>query len=71
MAVLAPVVGNPRREELLQAGQGARGEHLGAQRVLLQLLEIGLRDASSVRCVTTAAHWAHLPRDSLRARRPW
>ena len=43
VAVLAPVMGNPRGEELLQAGQGARGEHLGAQRVLLQLLQVGLQ----------------------------
>lgn len=43
MAVLAPVVGDPRGEELLQARQGARGEHLGAQRVLLQLLQVHLR----------------------------
>jgi hypothetical protein len=42
VAVLAPVVGDPRGEELLQTRQRARGEHLGAQRVLLQLLEIGL-----------------------------
>jgi hypothetical protein len=42
VAVLATVVCNPRGEELLQTRQGAGCEHLGAQRVLLQLLEIGL-----------------------------
>jgi hypothetical protein len=40
--VLAPVVRNPRRQELLQAGEGARGEHLGAHGVVLELLEISL-----------------------------
>jgi hypothetical protein len=45
-ARLAPVVGNPRGEELLQTRQSARGEHLGAQRVALQLLEVGLEHVS-------------------------
>lgn len=32
----------PRSEELLQCCQSARSQHLGAQRVLLKLLQIGL-----------------------------
>ena len=42
VAVLALVVRDPRREHLLQRGEAAGREHLGAQRVALQLLEIGL-----------------------------
>ena len=42
VAALAPVMGDPRRQELLQTRQSSRGEHLGAQRVALQLLEVGL-----------------------------
>lgn len=49
VARLAPVVGNPRGEELLQAREGARGEHLGAQGVALQLLEVGLAERVSRR----------------------
>lgn len=45
--VLVAVVGNPRGQELLQAREGARGEHLGAQRVGLQLLQVGLRGMAS------------------------
>jgi hypothetical protein len=37
-ARLAPVVRNPRGQELLQAREGARRQDLGAQRVALQLL---------------------------------
>jgi hypothetical protein len=40
--VLALVVRNPRREDLLQPRECARGQHLGAQRVGLQLLEVCL-----------------------------
>jgi hypothetical protein len=47
VAALAPVVRNPRREELLQARQRARGEDLGAQRVALQLLEVRLAPVSA------------------------
>jgi hypothetical protein len=54
VALLAPVVGDPRGEELLQAGEGARGEHLGAQRVLLELLQVGLRRARQYAASTAA-----------------
>jgi hypothetical protein len=39
---LAPVMRNPRCEELLQTRESSRGEHLGAQWVALQLLEVCL-----------------------------
>jgi hypothetical protein len=39
------VVRNPRGQKLLEAGERSGGKHLGAQRVVLQLLEIGLRRA--------------------------
>jgi hypothetical protein len=60
VAALAPVVRNPRREELLQARQRARGEDLGAQRVALQLLEVRLSPVSaathtSLYCATLTA----------------
>jgi hypothetical protein len=42
VAALALVMGNPRGEELLQTRKSARGEHLGAQRVRLQLPQVGL-----------------------------
>lgn len=42
VAVFADVVGDPGGEELLEAGEDAGGEHLGAQRVGLQMLEIEL-----------------------------
>ena len=48
VARLAPVVGNPRGQKLLQAREGARRQHLGAQRVALQLLEVCLVRARSV-----------------------
>lgn len=47
VALLAPIVGDPRGQELLQTRKGARGEHLGAQRVLLQVLQVGLWTAVS------------------------
>lgn len=43
VAVLAHIVSEPRGEELLQTGEHTGGEHLSAQRVLLQLLQVGLR----------------------------
>ncbi len=43
MAVLALVVRDPRREHLLQRGETAGREHLRAQRVALELLEVGLQ----------------------------
>ena len=43
IARLAPVVGNPRREKLLEAREGSRRKHLGAQRVLLEVFEVDLR----------------------------
>lgn len=43
VAVLADIVSEPRSEKFLQTGEHTRSEHLSAQRVLLQLLEIGLR----------------------------
>lgn len=42
VAVLADIVGEPRGQQLLQTGEHTGGEHLGAQRVVLQLLEVGL-----------------------------
>lgn len=71
MARLAPVVRDPRREELLETGEGARSEHLGAQRVALELLEIGL----GRRLLAFGAADASMARNSLQdsrwARRPW
>ena len=52
VAALAAVVGNPRGQELLQAGEGARGEDLGAQRVGLELLEVGLWGIQTVNIST-------------------
>lgn len=43
MAMLADVVGNPRGKQLLQTRERTRGEHLRAQRVRLQLLEVELQ----------------------------
>lgn len=43
VAVLANIVSEPGGEQFLHTGEDTGGEHLGAQRVLLQLLEIGLR----------------------------
>lgn len=43
VAVLADIMGEPRGQQLLQTGEHTGGEHLGAQRVVLQLLEVGLR----------------------------
>jgi hypothetical protein len=42
VAALAPVMRNPRGKELLQTGKGTGCEHLGAQRVALELLQIRL-----------------------------
>jgi hypothetical protein len=43
VAVLADIMGEPRGQQLLQTGEHTGGEHLGAERVVLQLLEVGLR----------------------------
>lgn len=43
VAMLVAVLGQPRGEELLGAGEGSGRQHLGAQRVRLELLDIGLR----------------------------
>jgi hypothetical protein len=47
MPVLVLVVRNPRREDLLEAGEGTRRQHLGAERIRLQLLEVCLRTVST------------------------
>jgi hypothetical protein len=44
VALLAAVMGDPRSEELLQREKRAGGEHLGAERVGLELLEVCLED---------------------------
>jgi hypothetical protein len=56
VAALTPVVGDPRGEELLQAREGARSEHLGPQRVALQLLQVRLTRAKSA---FGSAHGSH------------
>jgi hypothetical protein len=43
VAVLADIMGEPRGQQLLQTREHTGGEHLGAQRVVLQLLQVGLR----------------------------
>jgi hypothetical protein len=43
MAMLALIVRQPGSQQLLQRRECSRGQHLGAQRVRLQLFEIGLR----------------------------
>jgi hypothetical protein len=53
VARLAPVVGDPRCKELLQTRQSTRGQHLGAQWVALQLLEVCLSRQQSVDCLIT------------------
>jgi hypothetical protein len=47
VAALAPIVRNPRGEKLLQTRERAGGEHLGAQRVALELLQVRLTHAGS------------------------
>lgn len=42
MPILVLIVRNPRCEELLSTGKGTGGQHLGAQWVGLELLEVGL-----------------------------
>ena len=42
MAMLVAVFRDPRREELLQSSECAGGEHLGAKRVFLELLQVPL-----------------------------
>lgn len=41
VTVLADIMSEPRGEQFLQTREHTRGEHLGAQRVVLQLLEVG------------------------------
>jgi len=57
----APVVRDPRGQELLQAREGARREHLGAQGVALQLLEVGLERLRQ----------SHGTRAAMERRRDW
>jgi len=42
MARLVAVFGDPRGQELLQGGKRSRGEHLGLERVFLELLQVPL-----------------------------
>jgi hypothetical protein len=42
VAVLASVVGEPRGKDFLKSGEGAGGEHLGSERIGLELLEVCL-----------------------------
>lgn len=42
VAVLAAILCDPRSEKLLRARKGSRGDHLGLQRVILELLQIPL-----------------------------
>lgn len=59
VAVLVAVLGKPRGNELLGTGEGTGSQHLGAQRVVLELLDVGLsqmlvrfrRSASAMRGV--------------------
>ena len=48
MAVLANIVGDPGREEFLQGREDTRGQHLGAQRVRLQLAQVKLDSIHSL-----------------------
>jgi hypothetical protein len=64
VAALAPVVRDPRREKLLQTGQGAGCEDLGAQRVALQLLQVRLSHGPLV----TTPFLACIVREALTAR---
>jgi hypothetical protein len=41
VAMLVAVLGHPRSKELLQTSEGARGQHLCPQRVLLELVDVG------------------------------
>lgn len=43
VAVLSDIVSEPGGEQFLDTREHTGGEHLGAQRVVLQLLEVGLR----------------------------
>lgn len=58
--VLGNILRNPRGEKLLQSSKRAGGEHFGAERVLLQLLEVGLRSDSISYCCTAPAITASL-----------
>lgn len=59
VAVLVAVLREPRGDELLSTGEGTGSQHLGAQRVVLELLDVGLsqmlvsfrRSASAIRGV--------------------
>lgn len=42
VAMLVPVLGKPRREHFLETSEGTGREHLGADGVLLELLDIRL-----------------------------
>lgn len=46
VAVLVAVLGQPRGDQLLGTGKCASGKHLGAQRVVLKLLDVGLENNS-------------------------
>jgi hypothetical protein len=43
VTMLITVLGNPRREKLLKSCQRAGREHLGAERVFLELLQVPLQ----------------------------
>ena len=53
VAVLAAVAGDVRGEDFLEGGEGAGGEHFGAEGVGLQLLQVGLWGGLLVACWRT------------------
>jgi hypothetical protein len=70
VAVLADIVGDPRSQQFLQTGEHTGGEHLRAQRVLLELEEVCLLTIHSPdqcrfdiigrgvwRCIPGDIHW--------------
>lgn len=52
VAVLVAVLGEPRGEELLETGETTGGEHLGAEGVGLELLDVGLLGTLLAEAVT-------------------
>ena len=49
VAMLVTILGKPRGEELLKASESTGCEHLCAQRILLELIDVGLDRPMSAR----------------------
>ena len=64
MTVLARILCDPRSEDFLERSQRSRREHLGPQRIALQLLQVGLKAVVSRGAQSTYKRTGNIQPDS-------